>query len=103
MRAPPLLLLLLLFQLIKTPRFNFRWLEDYSEHVTSVRKSESGVDSILFPSAKSIRTRVALAEEYGAGISIWELGQGFASFLDELALVKRKTVAGSERHEELRR
>lgn len=83
--------------------FKFRWLEKYGEHITAIRKSESGVHSILFPSTKSIQARVALAEEYGAGISIWELGQGFASFLDELARAKRQTAAGSTRHEDLRR
>ena len=91
--------------LIPSPPFDFRWLEQHSEHFTAIRKPGSGVDSVLFPSAKSIQARIELAEEYDAGISIWELGQGFVSFLDELARVKRRTAGGggSERHEDLRR
>ena len=39
---------------------------------------------VLFPSPASLALRVALAAELGAGLSIWELGQGLDSFMDVL-------------------
>lgn len=57
----------------------------------------------MFPSSESIKARVALAEKLGTGISIWELGQGFVHFLDELAGVKREDTKISELHQDLRK
>ncbi|VDD82695.1 unnamed protein product [Mesocestoides corti] len=48
------------------------------------RDNEGQRHSMYFPTAYSIAKRVAIAEELGTGLSIWELGQGFDSFLEQI-------------------
>ncbi|VDM34722.1 unnamed protein product [Hydatigera taeniaeformis] len=40
--------------------------------------------SLFFPTAYSVARRVAIAEELGVGLSIWEIGQGFDSLFEQL-------------------
>jgi chitinase domain-containing protein 1 len=39
---------------------------------------------LYFPTPASLAARVALAREWGVGLSIWELGQGMEAFFDLL-------------------
>lgn len=40
--------------------------------------------TVYYPTPAALKARVQLAEQQGAGLSIWELGQGMDSFLDLL-------------------
>jgi chitinase domain-containing protein 1 len=40
--------------------------------------------TVYYPTPAALEARVKLAEQLGAGLSIWELGQGMDSFLDLL-------------------
>ncbi len=55
------------------------WLPKVKEH-----KLEVGKMSVFYPSLKSLRERLDIAEEMGAGVAIWEMGQGLDYFYDLL-------------------
>eukprot|EP00475_Leptophrys_vorax_P013053 TRINITY_DN19441_c0_g1_i1.p1 TRINITY_DN19441_c0_g1~~TRINITY_DN19441_c0_g1_i1.p1 ORF type:complete len:435 (+),score=107.80 TRINITY_DN19441_c0_g1_i1:946-2250(+) len=56
-----------------------RWESTLREHYAQVA---GGQVVIFYPSLQSIGERLALAEKYGVGVSIWETGQGLEYFYD---------------------
>ncbi|CAG8596330.1 5275_t:CDS:2, partial [Diversispora eburnea] len=47
----------------------------------SLQYEENGVShEVWFPTLKSIKTRIEIAEDYGTGLSLWEIGQGLDYF-----------------------
>ncbi|VDK31620.1 unnamed protein product [Taenia asiatica] len=71
----------------------FKWHEESAEHsleyallyFSPFNRDDSQTEhSLFFPTAYSIARRVAVAEELGVGLSIWEIGQGFDSFFEQL-------------------
>ncbi len=55
------------------------WNERSQEHFY---EQEGNVSMV--PSARFLRKRAELAEEYGVGVAVWELGQGFPSWIELL-------------------
>ncbi|KAL5112599.1 Chitinase domain-containing protein 1 [Taenia crassiceps] len=62
----------------------FKWHEESAEHSLEYEADGRTKHSLFFPTAYSIARRVAVAEELGVGLSIWEIGQGFDSFFEQL-------------------
>ncbi|KAL5962683.1 Chitinase domain-containing protein 1 [Taenia solium] len=62
----------------------FKWHEESAEHSLEYADDSQMEHSLFFPTAYSIARRVAVAEELGVGLSIWEIGQGFDSFFEQL-------------------
>ncbi|KAI9264969.1 glycoside hydrolase superfamily [Phascolomyces articulosus] len=54
----------------------FGWDKEAEEH--SVRDMDGS--TIWLPTVKSLRNRIHLAEDYGVGLSLWEVGQGLDYF-----------------------
>uniref|UniRef100_A0A5K3FBQ6 Chitinase domain-containing protein 1 n=1 Tax=Mesocestoides corti TaxID=53468 RepID=A0A5K3FBQ6_MESCO len=69
---------------VKSLNPTFKWHEKSAEHSLEYTDNEGQRHSMYFPTAYSIAKRVAIAEELGTGLSIWELGQGFDSFLEQI-------------------
>lgn len=62
----------------------FKWHGESAEHSLEYADDGQTKHSLFFPTAYSIARRVAAAEELGVGLSIWEIGQGFDSFFEQL-------------------
>ena len=54
------------------------------EHLMRFTSPEGHKATLYYPTQRSIAERVALAAELGAGICIWEIGQGLDHFYEEL-------------------
>ncbi|KAI9475553.1 MAG: glycoside hydrolase superfamily [Benjaminiella poitrasii] len=55
-----------------------------SQEAWFVEKDEDGIKqgTIWLPTLRSIRNRLRMAEDYGVGVSLWEVGQGLDYFYD---------------------
>ena len=58
-------------------KIQLKWLKEYAEYATMMPDGKV----LMFPSTKSIENRIELVKQLGAGISIWEIGQGLNQFL----------------------
>jgi len=61
-----------------TGKVTIKWLKNFKEHATVLPNNNK---ILMYPSVKSINTRLQLTSKYNCGISIWEIGQGFDEFL----------------------
>ncbi|KAH8805289.1 glycoside hydrolase superfamily [Xylogone sp. PMI_703] len=62
----------------------WQWDEVSKEHRIIVNAGKDSISILWYPSLLSLLYRLQLAEEIGAGIAIWELGQGLDQFIDVL-------------------
>lgn len=70
--------------LLEQHKPEIHWEENSAEHYF-VYSDNQNVDHVVFyPSLMSISQRLQLALSWGAGISIWEIGQGLDYFFDIL-------------------
>ncbi|XP_047324093.1 chitinase domain-containing protein 1 [Impatiens glandulifera] len=60
----------------------FRWEENSKEHYFMYLDNSKKTHAVFYPSPMSIALRVEEARSWGAGISIWEIGQGLDYFMD---------------------
>eukprot|EP00884_Botryococcus_braunii_P020781 jgi/Botrbrau1/7387/Bobra.0316s0030.1 len=69
--------------ILKRSRPKFRLDKDVMEHIFEyVKQGES--HRVYYPTLLSMQIRLEQAQYYGAGIAIWELGQGLEYFVDLL-------------------
>jgi len=60
---------------LSTSKSEFEWREDgVDEHFVTKDLSNNQKAYILYPTLKSIHTRLELAEKLGTGVSIWDIG-----------------------------
>lgn len=72
-----------IIRIIRQHKPIIEWNENFGEHYFQYQ--EDGISHIVwYPSLKSIESRLQLAEDYGTGLSIWEIGQGLDYFYDLL-------------------
>lgn len=57
--------------------------EEHHEHFFHCKNSE-GFHTVYYPTPTSMQARLEVLQEAGVGLSIWELGQGLACFMDLL-------------------
>jgi chitinase domain-containing protein 1 len=67
--------------LLKHVKSRLQYDEKDVENFFEVRTS-NGRHIVFYPTLHSINSRIALAQEMGTGLSIWELGQGLDYFYD---------------------
>ena len=63
-------------------RPRLRWDNASEEHVAEYVDGEGRKHKLFYPTLLSLQRRIELAQEAGAGLSIWELGQGLESWMD---------------------
>ncbi|ONK79056.1 uncharacterized protein A4U43_C01F2450 [Asparagus officinalis] len=69
--------------LLETHRPYLRWEEKSAEHFF-IYSSKNVNHAVFYPSLMSISMRLDEAKAWGAGLSIWEIGQGLDYFFDLL-------------------
>lgn len=75
----------LLSILSRETEFEFEWDEDEMEHSLHYTDPGDGHSHIVhFPTLLSIAERIQIAEEFGTGLSLWEVGQGLDYFFEML-------------------
>ncbi|CAN4097394.1 unnamed protein product [Withania somnifera] len=62
----------------------FQWEENSAEHFLLYSDNQDVKHAVFYPSLMSLALRLEEALSWGAGISIWEIGQGLEYFLDIL-------------------
>ena len=63
--------------------YDFRWNNESKEYFSEIE--EEGSYNIVVPSSKSVQNRIDLIEKMNlGGIGIWEIGQGFESWINNL-------------------
>ncbi|KAL9245411.1 hypothetical protein vseg_019070 [Gypsophila vaccaria] len=60
------------------------WREDFAEHFFLYSDDQHRQHAVFYPTPLSISKRLDEARSWGAGISIWEIGQGLDFFFDLL-------------------
>ncbi|CAG9466992.1 unnamed protein product [Pedinophyceae sp. YPF-701] len=63
------------------------WSDEFMEHTVESERGagrSGGGRRAWFPTRASLRARLAAATRVGAGVAVWELGQGLESFFDDL-------------------
>lgn len=61
-----------------------RWQTDFAEHFFLYSDDQHHEHAVFYPTLMSIAERLEEARSWGAGISIWEIGQGLDYFFDLL-------------------
>ncbi|XP_021760336.1 chitinase domain-containing protein 1-like [Chenopodium quinoa] len=61
-----------------------RWQKDFAEHFFVYSDDQHHEHAVFYPTLMSIAERLKEARSWGAGISIWEIGQGLDYFFDLL-------------------
>ncbi|XP_021851704.1 uncharacterized protein [Spinacia oleracea] len=61
-----------------------RWKKDFAEHFFLYSDDQHREHAVFYPTLMSIAERLEEARSWGAGISIWEIGQGLDYFFDLL-------------------
>ena len=69
--------------LLEKHKPSIRWEENSEEHYF-VYTSNNHKHAVFYPSLMSISTRLNEARNWGAALSIWEIGQGLDYFFDLL-------------------
>lgn len=70
--------------LLERHRPALRWEENSAEHFFVYSDNQNVKHVVFYPSLKSISMRLEEAVSWGAGIAIWEIGQGLDYFFDIL-------------------
>lgn len=71
-------------ELLRSCAPTVEWSEEHREHSFSCLDDKGDRHVAYYPTPAALAARVDLASEYGAGLSIWELGQGLECFMDVL-------------------
>ncbi|KAJ3262464.1 Chitinase domain-containing protein 1 [Chytriomyces hyalinus] len=58
------------------------WDDKFAEHRFSYKTQSGARHDVWYPSVTSIQARVEVIRELGAGVSLWEIGQGLDYFYD---------------------
>lgn len=61
-----------------------KWQKDFAEHFFFYSDDQHQEHAVFYPTLMSIAERLEEARSWGAGISIWEIGQGLDYFFDLL-------------------
>lgn len=70
--------------LLEQRRPQLQWEKNSEEHFFLYIDNQDVKHVVFYPTLKSIATRLQEAASWGAGISIWEIGQGLEYFFDIL-------------------
>ncbi|KAH8548265.1 glycoside hydrolase superfamily, partial [Umbelopsis sp. PMI_123] len=67
------------------------WDKEAEEHSVVISEDDGLTEgpTIWFPTQKYIKTRIHLAEDWGVGLSLWEIGQGLDSFVSIMGVLTR--------------
>ncbi|KAG7262667.1 hypothetical protein CRUP_012546 [Coryphaenoides rupestris] len=71
-------------ELLRDLRPKLLWDDYAAEHYLNYKRNNGVKCKMYYPTLKSLAMRISLATELGAGISMWELGQGLDYFYDLL-------------------